>query len=122
MDFIQFSAIVLGVLAITFLFLFGLVHLSLKRDRKKFEKEIADDQVSLSKIQKYLNHLSHSVSEENKVLIFKLKNRWQIIYEYKRYTWGGFIHPKLISAAADRDSLEVQLMDKGIDIQYPDSV
>ena len=122
MEFIQFSAIVLGILAIVFLFLWGLVQLSMKRDRKKYEKERADDQVYLSKIKKYLDSLSHSVSDENKELLFKLKNRWQIIYQYKPYICGGFIPPQLISAAADRDSIEVQLMDKGINIEYPDYV
>ena len=120
MDFIQFSAIFLGIVAIVFICVWWLVGLSMKRDRKKFEKERADDQLRLSKIKKYLDGLSHSVSEENKELIFKLKNRWQIIYQYIPYTCGGFMHPKLISAAADRDSIEVQLMDKGINIEYPD--
>ena len=59
--------------------------------------------------------------EEVLTMLFKLKNRWKIIYAASERTSGSnaFLHPKIMSAAADRDKLEVQLMDKGIEINYP---
>ena len=125
MDIIEFTAIAIGFLAIIACVLWVSVHFSRKRDEKKFEQENTENQARLSRIKRYLDTVALSLDAENKDLVFKLKNRWKIIYDHFPISCGvtGFIpplHPKLIRACVDRDNIEVELMDKGIHIKYPD--
>ena len=63
---------------------------------------------------------------EVREMLFKLKNRWKIIYRHNSPVYyiarrvPPSPHPKVIGACVDRDNLEVKLMDKGIDLKYPD--
>ena len=96
------------------------------------EKETSADLTRCDRIIRYLNEVETQVEQsqrsdkaEIREMLFKLKNRWKIIYSDTRPKAIGAMpslppHPKVLSAAADRDNLEVKLMDKGIDLEYPD--
>ena len=81
------------------------------------EKESVDSP-RCDRIIDYLNQVDAQIQQSRRVdktevreMLFKLKNRWKIIY-YDRLS-------KAARAAGDRDNLEVKLMDKGIDLKYP---
>ena len=101
------------------------IYIKTKRDEKKRqnqkEKEKETDNNRRDDILNYLDNLyNQTESEEAKHLIFKLKNRWKIIYKHSRASSSRLPpHPQLMSAAADRDNFEVKLMDLGIEINYP---
>ena len=119
----EFLAIFLGILAVIICSGWMYVSISTKRDQKKLEKKKCENRLRLSKIKKYLDAVSESVVDaDTKHLLFKLKNRWEIIYGHFPYRQRHFRfpHPKLISACADRDNIEVKLMDKGIKLKYPE--
>ena len=119
----EFLAICLGILVVIICSGWMYISISMKRDEKKLEKKKCENQLRLSKIKKYLDAVSESVIDaDTKHLLFKLKNRWEIIYDLFpfRQRHLRFPHPKLINACADRDNIEVKLMDKGIKLEYPE--
>ena len=85
------------------------------------------DNTRCDRIIHYLNQIGAEIQQSGRsdtadiqVMLFKLKNRWKIIYRYNNTPMHMPPHPKVLNAATERDNLEVQLMDKGIDLQYPD--
>lgn len=106
----------------------GFVH---RRRNERNPRFSAEDLTRCDRIVDYLDTVDTQVQQsdrsdkaEIREMIFKLKNRWKIIYRYIRPSsvTGRRLppHPKVMRAAADRDNLEVKLMDKGIDLKYPD--
>ena len=96
------------------------------------KKETSEDLARCDRIIRYLNQVETQVQQSERVdkteireMLFKLKNRWTIIYRNNRpvyYTTGSPPppHPKLLRAAADRNNLEIELIDRGIYLEYPD--
>lgn len=88
----------------------------------KREKELQRLEEIIEYLDKLDTTIKYSRRKDSEIaelqhLIFKLKNRWKIIYQYP--TTPMFLHPKVSRAAAERDNLEVELMDKGIELKYP---
>lgn len=121
----EFILMFLGLLIAVVLFIGVSVHFSMKRDEKKYEQKKAENQARLSRIKEYLDSIPEPLTVEQKQLIFKLKNRWEIIYKWMPIRVGSSrryqppMHPQGLSACADRDAIEVQLMDMGIQLEYP---
>ena len=122
----EFLLSILGVLVFGVLFVVFGVYFSEKREQRRIKEKKAEDALRLSKIKSYLDNLSTSrhLTEEEKHLFFKLKNRWEIIYKWSpSYRPRGSLylppHPKVLSACAERDRIEVKLMDMGFQIEYP---
>lgn len=97
------------------------VHILEKREAKKWEVEREADAKHLSAIVAELERVSNRIMASDRDdkfevldMLSKLINRWKLIYSPKFSGSLGRKHPQLWSAAADRDTLDVQLMDKGV--------
>lgn len=118
MSIFESIACCVGVLAIIVCFVWIPVIFSTKKDEKKRKEQADADQLRLSRIEKYLDSVAVPLGESDQALIFKLKNRWKLIYRHLPIS--HIPHPQLMSACAERDAIEVELMDKGIYLEYPD--
>ena len=122
--------IILFTISILVLIAVALFQLFDRRWEKKTAMERENRLARRDRIITYLEKVDAQVERSNRSdaaeickMLFKLKNRWKIIYKYHRpFRYKGYIppHPKVIAAAAERDNLETKLMDKGIDLEYPD--
>ena len=126
MNPIIFIAIFLGVMLVIFGLIWLSVNISGKRDKNKYLQQKSENQARLLRIEKYLESIANSLDDDGKQLIFKLSNRWKIIYKHLPMSYGNYgyqctlPHPQMLSACADRDRIEIMLMDKGVNLEYPD--
>ena len=106
---------------------FLFIHFSMKRDEKKYQKKVKENEVEKQKKIDYLKRLqSEASSEEVKDLLFKLQNRWKIIYDrtpirvsFCSRRYYSPTPPDVFNACYDRDQLTVKLMDLGVELEYP---
>lgn len=85
--------------------------------------KIPDQSAMYIRIEKYLEEVRKEQDRSNRSdkaevceMLFKLKNRWKII---RLYASSFPVNSKLAIAHRDRDALEIELMDRGIDLKYP---